>query len=208
MNEKERMLAGKLFNPYKIHDGSWEKSREALEKFNSLSYKYHKERMQILKKLFGHLEEDAIITPPFYCDKGSQIFIGKHFYANTGLFILDGASVRIGDNVYIGPRVSIYTACHPIDASVRNTDLEYAKSVTIGNDVWIGGNAIINPGVHIGNNVVIGSGSVVTKNIPDDVIAAGNPCKILRKITKEDKKYWEKEMYDYLNDNDIKKGKL
>lgn len=134
-----------------------------------------------------------MIVPPFYCDKGTQIYIGKHFYANTGLLILDEADVRIGDHVFIAPRVCIYTAGHPIDADVRRMDLEYAKGVTIGNDVWIGGNTVINPGVTIGNNVVIGSGSVVTRDIPDQVIAAGCPCRVIRKITEEDREYWIKQ---------------
>lgn len=206
MNEKQRMLSGKLYNPYHIQDHAWETCREALEKFHALRYDQQKERMQILKEIFGHLEDDANIIPPFFCDKGTQIYIGKHFFANTGLLILDEADVRIGNHVFLGPRVSIYTASHPVDAMVRNMGLEYGKGVTIGNDVWIGGNVVINPGVTIGNNVVIGSGSVVTKDICDGVIAAGNPCRIIREITEEDHKYWQMEMRDYLEDEDIKKS--
>ena len=176
MTEKERMLSGKLYCPFQVGDGTWERSREALEKFNSMPWNQDKERMEVLRGIMGHLEEDAVIVPPFYCDKGSQIYIGKHFYANTGLLILDEADVRIGDHVFIAPRVSIYTAGHPIDADIRREELEYAKGVTIGNDVWIGGNVVINPGVTIGSNVVIGSGSVVTKDIPGGVIAVGNPA--------------------------------
>ena len=204
MTERERMLSGKIYHPYKVGDNTWEKSRETLEKFNSMSYKYEKERMQVLRDIFGNLEEDAVIVPPFYCDKGEQIYIGKHFYANTGLLILDEADVRIGDDVFIAPRVCIYTAGHPIDADVRRKELEYAKSVTIGNDVWIGGNVVINPGVTIGNNVVIGSGSVVTKNIPSNVIAAGNPCRVIRNITEKDKDFWNREATEYYADEDIK----
>lgn len=203
MTEKERMLSGNLYNPYKINDNTWEKSRETLEKFNSLSYKDLKEGMLLLKEIFGHLEKDAVIVPPFYCDKGSQIYIGKHFYANTGLLILDEADVRIGNNVFIAPRVCIYTAGHPIDAEVRNMELEYAKPVTIGDNVWIGGNVVINPGVTIGSNTVIGSGSVVTKNIPSGVIAAGNPCRVIREITDDDARYWNGELTKYHNDKDI-----
>lgn len=202
MNEKERMLSGKLYNPYKVGDHTWERSREALEKFNSMSWKQEKERMQILREIFGRLPEDAAIMPPFYCDKGCQIYVGKHFYANTGLLILDAANVTIGDDVFIGPRVSIYTAAHPIDAAVRRMDLEYAKGVSIGSDVWIGGNVVINPGVTIGSNVVIGSGSVVTRDIPDGVVAVGNPCRVLREITDKDREYWQKQMQEYLKDED------
>ena len=203
MTEKERMLSGKLYHPYKVKDNIWEKNRETLEKFNSLSYKDFKKGMQLLREIFGHLEEDAVIVPPFYCDKGPQIYIGKHFYANTGLLILDEAPVRIGNHVFIAPRVCIYTAGHPIDAEVRNMELEYAKPVTIGDNVWIGGNVIINPGITVGSNVVIGSGSVVTKDIPSNVVAAGNPCRIIREITAEDTKYWNKELMEYRNDIDI-----
>lgn len=206
MTEKERMLAGKLYCPFKVGDNSWEKSREVLEKFNSMPWNRERERMQLLKGIFGHLEDDAVIVPPFYCDKGTQIYIGRHFYANTGLLILDEADVRIGDHVFIAPGVCIYTASHPIDAGVRRKDLEIAKGVTIGDDVWIGGNAVINPGVTIGSNVVIGSGSVVTKDIPSGVIAAGNPCRVIRRITEEDREYWEKQEREYLADGDCMHG--
>ena len=193
MTEKERMLSGKLYNPYKVGDNTWERSREALEKFNSMSYTQEKERMEILRELFGALGEDAVIVPPFYCDKGPQIHIGRHFYANTGLLILDEANVTIGD----------FTACHPIDASVRRSELEYAKPVTIGNDVWIGGNVVINPGVTIGSNVVIGSGSVVTRDIPDGVVAAGNPCRVIRAIGEADREFWTRAAEEYESDADI-----
>lgn len=121
-------------------------------------------------------------------------------YANTDLTILDENKVIFGDNVYLAPHVSIYTAGHPIDEKIRNTDLEYAKPVTIGSDVWIGGNVVINPGVTIGSRVVIGSGSVVTKDVPNDVIAAGNPCRIIREITQKDKEKWLKEYEDYIRE--------
>lgn len=202
MTEKERMLNGKLYCPFKVGDNTWEKSRVVLEEFNTMSWKREKERMELLKGIFGHLEDDAVIVPPFYCDKGTQIYIGKHFYANTGLLILDEADVRIGDHVFIAPRVCIYTASHPIDAGVRRKDLEVAKGVTIGDDVWIGGNVVINPGVTIGSGVVIGSGSVVTKDIPSGVIAAGNPCRVIREITEEDRIYWEEQEREYLADED------
>lgn len=204
MNEKERMLKGKLYNPYKVGDSTWEKSREVLEQFNSMPWQMEKERMALLRGIFGHLEEDAVIMPPFYCDKGTQIYIGKHFYANTGLLVLDAADVRIGDHVFIGPRVCIYTASHPIDADIRRMELERAAGVTIGSDVWIGGSAVINPGVTIGNNVVIGSGSVVTRDVPDGVVAAGNPCRVIRKITEDDRAYWTQQAEEYFADEDIK----
>ncbi len=202
MTDRERMLAGKLYYPPRVADDNWEANRAAMEEFNALPFVKAKEGMALLRGIFGTLPEDAFIAPPFYCDRGPYIHVGNHFYANTGLLILDEGGVTIGDNVMLAPRVSIYTATHPIDAIVRSSDLEYAKGVTIGNHVWIGGNAIINPGVTIGNNVIIGSGSVVTKDIPDNVIAAGNPCRVIREITDADRDYWQAQKDEYDNDTE------
>lgn len=138
-----------------------------------------------------------MINKPFYCDYGCHISIGDNFYANFDCIFLDVNRITIGNNVFLAPRVSIYTAGHPIDKDVRNTGLEYGYEVKIGNDVWIGGNTVINPGVTIGDDVVIGSNSVVTKSIPSGVVAGGNPCRIIRKITEEDKLYWEKQAKDF-----------
>ena len=124
--------------------------------------------------------------------------MGKNFYANYDCIIIDVCPVTIGDQVFFGPRVCVYTAAHPIDAKVRSTGLEYGKPVTIGDDVWVGGNTVINPGITIGSNAVIGSGAVVTKDIPGGVIAAGNPCKVLRSITEEDRKYWHLKQEEYM----------
>ena len=126
-----------------------------------------------------------------------NISVGENFYANYGCVIIDVCKVKIGDNVMLGPNVGIYTAGHPIDAEVRNSGLEFGKPITIGDNVWIGGSSVVNPGVSIGDCVVIGSGSVVTKDIPDNVIAVGNPCRVLRPITEEDKKYWNAERDRY-----------
>ncbi len=133
----------------------------------------------------------------FYCDYGVNITVGKNFYANFNCIILDVNEVIIGDNVMFAPNVNIYTATHPIDKDVRNLYLEYGKKIIIGNDVWIGGNVVINPGVTIGDGTIIGAGSVVTKSMPSGVVAAGNPCKIIRKITDEDKVYWQQEKEEY-----------
>ena len=141
----------------------------------------------IVKELLGKSEQ-AWITPPFYCDYGFHIEVGKNFYANYNCTIVDVAKVKIGDNCLLAPNVAIYTAGHPIYPATRNSGFEYGKEVTIGDNVWIGGNSVICPGVHIGDNVVIGAGSVVTKDIPDWVIAAGNPCRVIRKITEDDRK--------------------
>ena len=204
MNEKERMLSGRLYHSLKMNDGQWERSRGVLKKFNDMPFEQAKERMELLRGIFGQIGEDVYIEPPFYCDKGGQIHIGYHFYANTGFLALDEAKVTIGNHVMLGPRVCIYTACHPVDALIRNMHLEFAKPVTIGDDVWVGGNVVINPGVTIGSNVVIGSGSVVTKDIPDGVIAAGNPCRVIRKITDEDRRYWQEQADEYFADEDVR----
>ena len=139
------------------------------------------------KELLGKSDK-AFINPPFYCDYGTHIEVGKNFFANYNCTILDVAKVKIGDNCQMAPNVSIYTAGHPIHPVSRNSGYEYGKEVTIGDNVWIGGNSVICPGVTIGDHVVIGAGSVVTKDIPDWSVAAGNPCKVIRKITEEDKR--------------------
>lgn len=142
---------------------------------------------RVVKDLLGK-SENAFINPPFYCDYGTHIEVGKNFFANYNCTILDVAKVKIGDNCQLAPNVAIYTAGHPIHPVSRNSLYEYGKEITIGDNVWIGGNSVICPGVHIGDNAVIGAGSVVTKDIPDWCIAAGNPCRVLRRITDEDKK--------------------
>lgn len=144
---------------------------------------------KIVKELFGK-SENAFINPPFYCDYGSHIEVGKNFFANYNCTILDVAKVVIGDNCQMAPNVAIYTAGHPVHPDTRNTAYEYGIEVTIGDNVWIGGNTVICPGVHIGSNTVIGAGSVVTKDIPEWAIAAGNPCKVIRKITESDRKLY------------------
>ena len=134
-----------------------------------------------------------LLNPPFYCDYGSHIEAGKNFFANYNCTIIDVAKVTIGDNCQMAPNVAIYTAGHPLHPVSRNSMYEYGISVSIGDNVWIGGNTVILPGVHIGSNTVIGAGSVVTKDIPDWVVAAGNPCRVIKQITEEDKKYYYKD---------------
>ena len=164
----------------------------------------------IVKELLGK-SDGAIINPPFYCDYGSHIEIGKNFFANYNCTILDVAKVIIGNNCMLAPNVAIYTAGHPVHPDTRNTLYEYGIEVTIGDNVWIGGNSVICPGVHIGSNCVIGAGSVVTKDIPDWSIAAGNPCKVIRKITEEDRKlYFRNREFDdeaWAHVQEIQKGK-
>ena len=148
---------------------------------------------KIVKELLGK-SDGAFINPPFYCDYGSHIEVGKNFFANYNCTILDVAKVRIGDNCQMAPNVAIYTAGHPVHPDTRNSAYEYGIEVTIGDNVWIGGNTVICPGVHIGNNVVIGAGSVVTRDIPDWTVAAGNPCKVLCQITEADRRHYFKNL--------------
>ena len=156
--------------------------RKILQRLNTADRSDGELIKKIVKELLGK-SENAVINPPFYCDYGFNIEVGKNFFANYNCTILDVAKVKIGDNCQFAPNVAVYTAGHPIHPVSRNSQYEYGISVTIGDNVWIGGNSVIVPGVHIGSNTVIGAGSVVTKDIPDWVIAAGNPCRVIRKIT-------------------------
>jgi len=188
MNEKEKMINGLLYNAAEKTLEAERLSAESLYfKFNNLPPTKNNQKLKILKKLLGKIGENSYIRSTMYCDYGYNIEIGNNFYANHNLTILDCAKVKFGDNVFIAPNCGFYTATHPIVAEERNTLLEYAKPITVGNNVWIGANVTVLAGVTIGNNVVIGAGSVVTKDIPDNVVAVGNPCKILRNITDNDK---------------------
>lgn len=166
--------------------------RKILQKLNFMDRSDFDGISSTVKELLGE-SEDAFINPPFYCDYGSHIKVGKNFFANYNCTIIDVAQVTIGDNCQLAPNVAIYTAGHPLHPVSRNSMYEYGIEVTIGDNVWIGGNTVILPGVHIGSNTVIGAGSVVTKDIPDWCVAAGNPCRVVKKITEEDKKYYYKD---------------
>ncbi len=184
---KEKMIAGKLFRD---EDASLFKERQhckvILQQYNQMDPIRVKARNSLLKSILGKTEGKFFIEPPFRCDYGYNIELGENFYANFNLTILDGAKVSFGKNVLIGPNVSLFTASHPIDPIARAAGWEYSKPISIGDNVWIGGHTVINPGVSIGENSVIGSGSVVTRDIPANVVAVGNPCRILREITSED----------------------
>ena len=166
--------------------------RRILQRLNTADRSDFDAISRIVKELLGK-SEGAFINPPFYCDYGSHIEAGKNFFANYNCTIIDVAKVKIGDNCQMAPNVAIYTAGHPLHPVSRNSMYEYGISVSIGDNVWIGGNTVILPGVHIGSNTVIGAGSVVTKDIPDWVVAAGNPCRVIKQITEEDKKYYYKD---------------
>lgn len=161
--------------------------RKILQKLNLMDRSDFDGISEVVTELFGK-SDGACVNPPFYCDYGSHIEVGKNFFANYNCTILDVAKVTIGDNCFMAPNVAIYTAGHPIYPDVRGAMWKYGKEVIIGDNVWIGGNTVICPGVHIGSNVIIGAGSVVTKDIPDWAVAAGNPCKVLRMITEDDKR--------------------
>ncbi len=162
-------------------------ARRLTQKLNTVDRADFDSIKEIVKELLGKTEGDAFINPPFYCDYGSHIEVGKNFFANYNCTMLDVGRIRIGDNVQLAPNVAIYTAGHPVHPATRNTLYEYGIDVTIGNNVWIGGNVVICPGVTIGDNTVIGAGSVVTKDIPAWTVAAGNPCRVIREITEADR---------------------
>ena len=184
MTEKEKMLAGEVYSavdPELIEELM--ATREKIFEYNSLRPSETQRMKEIIKELFGHVgADDFLLNQPFRCDYGKQISIGKRFFANFNFTVLDEAPVTIGDDCFIGPNVSIYTACHSTDPVERNTRQEWAKPVTIGNNVWIGGSVTILPGVTIGDNVSIGAGSVVVKDIPSNTVAVGNPCKVIKSI--------------------------
>ena len=194
MNHKERMLVNL---PYKAWmDGLEEErieNRKRIYEYNNLPPEQWDRKTELLKNILGKTGENVHINAPFHCDYGYNIEVGENFFANYNLIILDVAKVKIGDNAQIAPNVSIYTAGHPIHPDSRNSGYEYGIDVTIGDNVWIGGNAVIMPGVIIGNNVVIGAGSVVTKDLPDNVVAIGNPCRIIREITEADRDFYYKD---------------
>lgn len=161
--------------------------KELCRDYNDLRPKETEARRTLLNRILGQVDGDILIEQPFYCDYGYNIRVGKNFYANFNLVILDEALVSFGDNVFIAPNCGFYTAGHPIDAEERNKGLEYAHPITVGNNVWFGAHVCVLPGVTIGDNCVIGAGSVVTKDIPSNSVAVGNPCKVIRKVDKTDK---------------------
>ncbi len=194
MTQKERMLAGL---PYKAWlDGLSEERmacRRKLHAFNLLPPDEEEQAQRLLRELLGKTGRDPWINAPFHCDYGWNIEVGDNFFANYNLTILDVGKVTIGSNVQFAPNVSIYTAGHPLHPDSRNSGYEYGLPVTIGDNVWIGGNVVLLPGVTVGSNSVIGAGSVVSRDIPEWVVAVGSPCRVVRRITEEDRKYYCKD---------------
>ena len=187
MLEKDKMLAGELYDANcneLIEDRC--KAKDICFEYNNLKPSDAENRDKIIKKLFAKTGEQITVEQNFWCDYGYNIHIGSHFYANTGCVMLDCGKIIIGNHVFLAPHVQLYTVNHPIHLKQRDADYEYTKPITIKDHVWIGGNTTVLPGVTIGENSIIGAGSVVTKDIPANVIAVGNPCRILRKMTKEE----------------------
>ena len=190
MTEWEKAQAGFLYDANYDSDliDMRTKCADLCYEFNMCRPSDVTKQQEVLHKLFGQIKGNVVVTAPFYCDYGVNISVGENFYTNHNVTILDGAKVTFGDNVFIAPDCMFSTAGHSIDTEQRNLGLEIALPIMVGDNVWIGTNVSVLPGVTIGSNVVIGAGSVVNRNIPDGVIAAGNPCRVIRKITEEDKK--------------------
>lgn len=190
MTEKEKMIAGKVYICFDEElSTALRKAKQLCHKYNDIFFEDETAAKKIIDELLQaeHNDGYCVFTPSFWCDYGFNVKVGKNFYSNHNLVILDCAEVRFGDNVFIGPNCGFYTAIHPIDAEQRKMKIEWAKPIKVGNDVWFGGSVTVLPGVTIGDNVVIGAGSVVVKDIPSGVVAVGNPCKPIRKITEADK---------------------
>jgi len=184
--EKQKMLSGELYNPYdKQLSDDRVRARTLLKSYNEICGDRQDEISRILRELIPKAGVGLWIQPPFYCDYGYNIKTGENVFLNFNCVILDVMQVVIGSRTLLGPHVQIYTATHPMNFQLRATGLEFAKPIVIGEDVWIGGNAIICPGITIGNRSVIGAGSVVTRDIPSDVFAAGNPCRVIRSVSEE-----------------------
>jgi maltose O-acetyltransferase len=182
-NERQKMLAGEPYNPLDPDlTAARERARDLCQDLNSTREAQHDERRRILRALFGRGGETVWMQPPFFCDYGSNIELGERVFFNFNCVVLDVCSVRIGSFTLFGPAVQIYTPLHPFNAELRRRE-EFGKPVEIGSDVWVGGGAIILPGVRIGSGAIVGAGSVVTRDVPANVFAAGNPCRVIREVT-------------------------
>lgn len=187
-NRERRDLQMAYISDHTVYEEQ-KRARTLMQKLNNMDRADFDGIAKVVQELL-QTEETPFINPPFYCDYGNHIHVGKNFFANYNCTLLDVGKITFGDNCLLAPNVSIYTAGHPIHPDSRNSLYEYGIDVTIGDNVWLGGNVIVCPGVTIGSNCVIGAGSVVTRDIPDWSLAAGNPCRVIRKITEEDRRYY------------------
>ncbi len=186
-SEKEKMLNGELYDataPALVAERT--RARELTREYNRTAPDDDGKRRDLLEELLGSIGDECHVEPPFRCDYGSNVHVGANFYANFDCVILDVCRVDIGRNCLIGPGVHIYTATHPIDADERAAGQEYGKPITVGDGVWIGGRAVLNPGITVGDNAVVGSGAVVTDDVPDDVVVQGNPATVVKELDTDD----------------------
>ena len=202
MSEKDKLQAGELYysnDPELVAERV--NAKKLCMEYNDITYNDYKKKERLLDRLIAFHGENTWIEPVFFCDYGYNIFLGDDFYANHNLVILDCAEVTFGNNVFIGPNCGFYTALHPFDPETRNSGLESAKPIKIGNNVWIGGNVCVLPGVTIGDNTVIGAGSVVSRDIPAGVVAVGNPCKPIRPVDSNNNNETAEPAQDNVNTN-------
>ena len=193
-----QMLEGNLnFAPNIFPENSSIEGKKLAQKINNTPIENKEEIVNLEKRLFGKTGESIYVNPPLYVDYGRHVEIGENFYANMDCVFLDVNKIIFGDNVMLGPRVGFYTAGHPTDPDIRNTELEFGLPIIVEDNVWFGANSTILPGVNIGKNSIIAAGAVVTKNVPSNTIVGGNPAKVIKQIGKTDKEKWKKEMRNY-----------
>jgi maltose O-acetyltransferase len=186
-DEKSRMLRGELYDPTDPRlVAERERARRLTRQYNGTTASEDGRRRELLRELFGTVEGDVVVEPPFRCDYGSNVHVGERFYANFDCVVLDVRRVEFGRNCLLGPGVHVYTATHPLDAAQRAEGAEYGEPVTVGDDVWIGGRAVLNPGVTVGDGAVVASGAVVTGDVPDGVVAGGNPARVVRRLESDE----------------------
>lgn len=203
MTEKQLQQEGYLYKLDRELFAAHLNSKRLTRQLNATLETEVEKRQELLKELFDYAGKGAYAEPPLYVDYGYNVRVGENFFCNYDCVFLDCGKITIGDDVMLGPKVALYTANHPIDPEVRSYRHDHGIPITIGNHVWIGGSTVVCPGVTIGDNTVIGAGSVVTKDIPANVVAAGNPCRVIRPITEADTLYWQKQLalYRQLCDN-------
>ena len=194
MTERELQQKGMLYGLDEELLALHNNSKRITRLLNSTLETERARRRELVQELFASAGEGAYIEPPFYCDYGVNTSVGKNFYCNYDCVFLDCGKITVGNNVMLGPKVALYAVNHAIDPAVRSQGHDYPVPITIGSNVWIGGSVVVCPGVTIGDNTVIGAGSVVTKDIPSNVVAAGNPCRVIRPITQEDTDYWNRQL--------------